>query len=51
MNKAKKHVVVNSSRRLCLCESQNHFCGTCLAFLLMCFVSSLKFICIAKNDL
>ena len=47
MNKAKKHVVVNSPLLLCLYESQNHFCWTCLAFLLMCLVSSLKFICIA----
>ena len=47
MNKAKKHVVVNSPLLLCLCESQNHFCLKCLEFLLKCLVSSLKFICIA----
>ena len=47
MNKAKKYVVVNSPLLLCLCESQNHFCWTCLAFLLECLVSSLKFVCIA----
>ena len=47
MNKAKKHVVVNSPLLLCLCESQNHFCLKCLEFFLKCLVSSLIFNCTA----